>query len=337
MVGGLDRSKNGMSWTLLHARVHQTLRQRKLLKKGQRLLLAVSGGQDSLCLLKLLVDLQPKWQWQLAIAHCDHQWSSDVGIAEHVERVAGQFSLPFYLKKGEAIRETEAAAREWRYQMLVEIAQEKKFSAIATGHTQSDRAETLLYNLIRGAGADGLGALSWQRALTSEIALVRPLLEISRQETGDFCQQFQLSVWSDAVNQNLKYARNRLRESFIPYLKDNFNPQVEKALATTAELLRADVDYLESTARELLQQIGTREPLGLNRRSLQNLPLALQRRILRQFLRQYLPKMPTFEQIEALINLINAPNRSRTAPFGGGSIAEVRDDWILLLDRSKLD
>jgi tRNA(Ile)-lysidine synthase len=337
MVGGMDRSKNGMSWTQLHAKVHQTLRQRQLLKKGQRLLLAVSGGQDSLCLLKLLVDLQPKWQWQLAIAHCDHQWSSDAGIAERVERVACQFSLPFYLKRGEAIRETEAAAREWRYQMLVEIAQEKEFSAIATGHTQSDRAETLLYNLIRGAGADGLGALSWQRSLTPEISLVRPLLEISRQETGDFCQQFQLSVWEDAVNQNLKYARNRLRESLIPYLKDNFNPQVEKALATTAELLRADVDYLESTARELLQQIVTRNPLGLNRRSLQNLPLALQRRILRQFLRQYISKMPTFEQIEALKNLINAPNRSRTAPFGGGAIAEVRDDRILLLDRLKLD
>jgi tRNA(Ile)-lysidine synthase len=324
-----------MSWTLLHARVHQTLRQRKLFKKGQRLLLAVSGGQDSLCLLKLLVDLQPKWQWQLAIAHCDHQWSSDAGIADRVEQVARQFSLPFYLKTGEAIRETEAAAREWRYQMLVEIARDNEFSAIATGHTQSDRSETLLYNLIRGAGADGLSALSWQRALTPELMLVRPLLEVSRQETGDFCQQFQLPVWEDAMNQNLKYARNRLRESFIPYLKTNFNPQVEKALATTAELLRADVDYLEATANEILQQIATREPLGLNRLALQNQPLSLQRRIIRQFLRQFIAKTPTFEQIEALINLIDAPNRSRTAPLGEGAIAEVRGDWILLLARSK--
>lgn len=319
-----------MVWTLLHAQFHQTLRQRQLLQKGQRLLVAVSGGQDSLCLLKLLLDLQPKWNWQLAIAHCDHQWSSDAGIADRVEQIATTWNIPFYLKTAaQPIEETEAAARQWRYQMLIEIAVEQGVNYIVTGHTLSDRAETLLYNLIRGAGADGLSALTWKRFLTPEIELIRPLLNVSRQETGEFCQQFQLPVWDDILNQNLKYTRNRIRHNLLPYLQTHFNPQVEKTLAQTAELLRSDVEYLEDSAQQLLDEAISLDLAGINRLRLRHTPLALQRRVMRQFLQNYLKTAPTFEQIESLNNLINAPNRTRTSPFPGGAIAEVQKDWIV--------
>jgi tRNA(Ile)-lysidine synthase len=280
--------------------------------------------------MKLLLDLQPKWKWQLAIAHCDHRWSTDVGIADHVEKLAHHWKIPFYLKTAACLTETEANARAWRYQALGEIAQEQGFNCIATGHTLSDRAETLLYNLIRGAGADGLSALTWQRPLTPEIQLVRPLLDVSRAETFEFCQQFQLPIWEDAANQNLKYARNRIRTYLLPYLQTHFNPQVETALAQTAELLRADIDYLEASASEILQQATTPEQTRLNRICLRCVPLALQRRVMRQFLQKHLRKAPTFEQIEALTHLISAPNRTRTSPFSGGAIAEVQGDWIVL-------
>jgi tRNA(Ile)-lysidine synthase len=320
-----------MSWSLLHARVHQTLRQRRLLGKSQRLLVAVSGGQDSLCLMKLLLDLQPKWEWQLAIAHCDHRWLSDVGIADRVLQLANNWKIPCYLKTAATpIEETEAAAREWRYRVLVEVAEERGFDCIATGHTLSDRAETLLYNLVRGAGTDGLSALTWERSLTPEIRLVRPLLDVSRAETLAFCQQFQLPVWEDAMNHNLKYSRNRIRSDLFPYLQTHFNPRVETALAKTAELLRADVECLEASAGQLLELAMTREPMGLNRLRLRGEPLALQRRVMRQFLQRYVDEAPTFEQIEALTNLVDAPNRTRTSPFPGGTIAEVRGDRIVL-------
>lgn len=318
------------SWTLLHARVHQTLRQRQLLKPGRRVLVAVSGGQDSLCLMKLLLDLQPKWNWELAIAHCDHRWSSDAGLAEHVEQIAQEKAVPFYLKAA-SVTETEAAAREWRYQALVEIAQENGFAHIATAHTKSDRAETLLYNLIRGSGADGLQALSWQRTLAPEITLVRPLLMVLRSETGQFCQQFNLPVWEDVANQNLKYARNRIRADLLPYLQTHFNSQVETALAQTAELLRADVEYLEAAAAKLRQQAQSPDAKRLNRVCLRSAPLALQRRVLRQFFKSALKKAPNFEEVEALVQLIAAPNRSRTASLPGGIVGEVQGEWIVLV------
>jgi tRNA(Ile)-lysidine synthase len=316
-----------IDWTPLHARLHKTLIQRSLLPPKAKILVAVSGGQDSLCLGKLLLDLRSKWHWQLAIAHCDHQWSTDVGIATRVSQVATSWELPFYLKIAEGLPETEAAARKWRYQSLIAIAQAQDLQYIVTGHTKSDRAETLIYNLIRGAGADGLAALTWQRTLTSEISLIRPILEVDRRETLAFCEQFDLPVWFDVVNQNLRYGRNRIRSELIPYLQQHFNPQVENSLAHTAEILKAEGEYLEHTAQELLQVVAQGD--RLDRSCLKNLPIAIQRRAIRQFLPTVMTRQPNFDQIEAVVNLITAPNKSRTSSFPGGAIAEVSGNWII--------
>ncbi|MBD2775114.1 tRNA lysidine(34) synthetase TilS [Iningainema tapete] len=341
-------------WTPLHAKIHRQIRSRQLFRRNQRLLVAVSGGQDSLCLIKLLLDLQPKWGWDLAVAHCDHRWRTDSQAnAHHVENLAKTWGSQFYLQIAQEPLHSEAAARDWRYQALSAIAINHNFDCIVTGHTASDRAETVLYNLIRGTGADGLQSLTWQRPLTDGIVLVRPLLEVTRTQTAEFCQEFQLPIWEDSTNLDLKYARNRIRQELLPYLRSNFNPQVESALAQTAELLQAEVEYLEQAAYQLWQEAMTelsdsgdppnppnppllREGKGgwglvaLNRRVLQKAPLALQRRVMRYCLQQILQISPSFEQIEKLTALITAPNRSQTDPFPGGAYASVDGDWIYL-------
>ena len=319
-----------MPWTPLHSQLHQCLIDRQLLPIGANILLAVSGGQDSLCLGQLLRDLQSRWQWQLAIAHCDHGWVQDIGIAERVAQVTARWMLPFHCETTANLPETEAAAREWRYQALLRIAQTTGSNYLVTAHTQTDRAETLLYNLVRGAGADGLCAMSWQRQLTPEISLIRPLLAVNRAQTGEFCQEYLLPVWEDAYNQNLKYARNRLRLEIMPQLAADFNPQVESHLARTAELLRADVEYLESVAREWYQQALGEQGVKIDRLMLKSIALSLQRRVIRQFLTQALGKMPTFSQIENTILLINAPNRTRTSTLSHGLAAEVSGKWIVV-------
>lgn len=344
---------NRPTWTLLHAHLHRLLKQRSLLERGQRVLVAVSGGQDSVCLLRLLLDLQPKWGWELAIGHCDHRWPGDVGNAAFVHDLAQSWQLPDYLQTATQIDQTEAGARQWRYQVLAEIAQQHGFTAVVTGHTASDRAETLLYNLIRGSGADGLQALHWKRPLSPGIMLIRPLLTVTRSETAQFCQERQLSVWLDPANQDLRYTRNRIRQELLPYLQKYLNPRAEHHLSQTAELLQAEVDYLEQQASDLLQEVSTGAFLpgyrdiavtarpsgfpGVNRQRLRQAPLALQRRTIRQFLQVLLPGAPTFEQVEKLVALLTAPNRTQTDPFPGGAIAQVEGDWIWLKRVSSAD
>ncbi len=324
-------------WTPLHAKLHRTLRQWQLLPQNQRLLIAVSGGQDSLCLWKLLLDLQPKWGWCIAIAHCDHRWRPDSQAnADQVAQLAQRWQTPFYCQAAVEVPRTEAQARDWRYRTLAAIAEERNYPYLLTGHTASDRAETLLYNLIRGSGTDGLQALTWRRSLGDNIQLIRPLLDVTRAETGQFCHIMQLPIWRDSTNQDLKYARNRIRQELLPYLQGHFNPQVEQALAHTAELLRAEVDYLENQAKILLQKArlatGVEEqypnPDRLNRHILREAPLAIRRRAIRQYLQRTLKTMPSFEQIEKVIALVAADNRTRSEPFPGRIVAEVVDPWI---------
>lgn len=342
-------------WTLFHARFHQTLRKRQLLPKRQRSLVAVSGGQDSLCLMRLLLDLQPKWAWELAIAHCNHHWRSDADAnAAYVRQLAQTWELPYHEAIATEDLTSEAAAREWRYQQLTAIALEHGYTHIVTGHTASDRAETLLYNLIRGSGTDGLQALAWQRKLAPGVVLVRPLLEVTRAETASFCQAANLTVWEDSTNQDWRYARNRIRQELIPYLQTHFNPQVEQTLNQTADLLQAEAEFLQTSAAELYQQCAGVSPEGRNKGRnsgdrqngegsaapllpdrldlsiLKAAPLALQRRTIRQFLQAILPVAPNFEQIDKLVALINAPNRSQTDPFPGGVIAQVEGKWIVI-------
>jgi tRNA(Ile)-lysidine synthase len=298
-----------------------------LLPKASNILIAVSGGQDSLCLAQLLIFAQAKWDWKLAIAHCDHKWRHDsTDNALHVQKIAQDWGLPFYLRTAEIDLKSEASARDWRYKMLLEMALEADCEFVVTGHTESDRAETLLYNLVRGSGADGLQSLGWQRDLSSGIQLVRPLLGISRDETGEFCQELYLPVWLDSTNQVLDYKRNRIREELIPYLRQHFNPAVQKALAQTAELLSADVDYLETQSKKLWKK---QEP-RINRVQLQNADIAIQRRAIHQFLSYYLPRTPDFNHVQRFMHLLGAANRSQSSPFAEGWIAKVDHPFIYL-------
>lgn len=355
-----NRSLQQSHWSDYHARLHQRLKTPRpgsrpnekpcyLLPQGQSILIAVSGGQDSVALAGLLARLRSKWNWQLAIAHCNHRWAAiEDEAAIQVEQLAQLLELPFFLRIAEEPPQGEARARDWRYAQLREIAEQAHFDAVVTGHTASDRAETLLHNLARGSGLDGLASLSWQRpfefassrfksrasrvhpppASAQALQLVRPILDFTRAETAEICKTLGLSIWEDPVNQDPSYARNRMRHRVLPELTRQINPRAAEHLAQTAELLEADVQYLERQAQSLRQRAET--STGLNRRLLKDAPLALQRRAVRQFLQQRLPQQPNGHQVEKFVGLLQAPQGSQTDPFPGGSIARVSGDWVCL-------
>ncbi len=324
-------------WSNLHAQIHRGLRGRSLLPQGCGVVVAVSGGQDSIALLKLLVDLQPKWHWRLWAVHCDHRWRPDsADNAAFVADLCQSWNIPCQVMTAETCPTTEADARQWRYQVLGDAAQSLGATHIATGHTATDRAETLLYNLLRGSGTDGLQALAWQRPLSSdqpELTVVRPLLDLTRQDTAQFCQQFNLPVWIDSTNADLTYARNRLRLEVFPLLQRHFNPRVDQTLAQTAEILTAEVALLDLMAEALYTKTVQRQDLAwvIQRSGLRSAPLALQRRVLRRALQRVMTAPVTFDHGEKLVALIAAPNRSQTDPFPGGWLARVEADQIWLI------
>ena len=317
--------------TPYHVRLHKTLKSRNLLPPNSKILIGVSGGQDSLCLAHLCLDLQTKWHWQVAIAHYDHNWELDQGLAEYIQKICQGWGATLYVEKAtEKIPETEASARKYRYQALINIATKHKFDYLVTGHTLSDRSETFIYNLLRGGGIEGLTALHWTRQLTQEITLVRPMLNFLRQETLEFCEEQRIPIWEDEYNQNKKFARNRIRLDLIPYLEQHFNPQTQKHLAQTAEILRADLEYLQIQTEELFQLATSEDNNSLKRSVLAPQPLSLQRRVVKKYLELNLPKMPRFDAIEEVVNLITAPNGSCSSTLAKNKIAQVKDDFIYL-------
>jgi tRNA(Ile)-lysidine synthase len=326
-----------MAWSGWHATVHRLLKQRLLLPKESPLLVGISGGQDSVCLLKLLRDLQPKWGWSLQVVHCNHRWRADSSDNAHfVRELCQQWEIPCQVVTADSVPATEVAARHWRYQVFTAGALDHRCTHVVTGHTATDRAETLLYNLMRGSGADGLQALAWQRPLSEtypHLQVVRPMLMLTRQETAEFCQHFHLAFWHDVTNEDTTYARNRIRLEVMPYLRQHFNAEIESTLAQTAELLTAEVVFLEQMANDLYQQVtqpGERDGLWRVARSpLKATSLALQRRVMRRVLHQMMTVQVNFDHVEKLVVLINAPNRTQTDPFPGGTLAVVDGDWII--------
>ncbi|MCS6959406.1 MAG: tRNA lysidine(34) synthetase TilS [Pseudanabaenaceae cyanobacterium SKYGB_i_bin29] len=295
-------------------------------------MIAVSGGQDSLCLAHLLQTLQSKHHWQLAIAHCDHRWRSDSSDnARHVAKVAEILGLPFYCRTAADPPASEEKARQWRYQMLTEIAAEIGASIITTGHTLTDRAETVLFNFLRGAGLEGMQSLTWERPLSEHIKLVRPLLGISRAQTLAYCHFYQLPIWVDSTNSDNRYKRNRLRNEVFPYLKQHFNPQLEATLVHTAEIVTEDVKFWQAYIDSLWQkhQLDAHLP-QIDRTVLQSYPRSVQRRMIRKFLQIYIPQQLEFDHIEKVVKLIDSPNRSQCDPLPGKAIVVVEHPWLHL-------
>ena len=322
----------------LHLRVQCAIRERQLLRPGQRLLVAFSGGQDSFCLLQILRDLQRRWNWQIFVLHCNHRWSEDeTACACFLQEWLQQQGLPHAIETADPIRWDEAGARVWRYQQLDKWARTWNCEAVVTGHTASDRAETFLWNLLRGTGAAGLASLDWRRRLDerdpSSAWLVRPLLGLFRWETEEFCRQYQLPVWPDRSNQDLAHGRNRLRLEVIPYLKRHLNPQVEKALNRAAILLQAEHELVVAQAAQLWPQVYEPALPGLRRDPLRAAPLALQRQVLFQFLSLLLPHHPTFEQVETGVRLLKAGRRSRSPDYPGGGWLEVKEEYLAWVSR----
>jgi tRNA(Ile)-lysidine synthase len=239
---------------------------------GERVVVAVSGGPDSLALLSVLREIVPAFPLHLTVAHFDHGWRAESQAdRDVVAATAAEWGYDFRTARAaDHIPHTENAARAARYAFLRQTAADTNSTAIALGHTQDDQVETLLLHLLRGSGSKGLGAM---RRRDGDLA--RPLLDVSRADIEAYLRKLHLTPIRDPTNDDPRFTRNRLRQQVLPAI-DAFDPAARGLLARTADILSEEDRFLEAQLADLPGDIAT------NREAFAKLPPALQRRVIRR-------------------------------------------------------
>lgn len=285
-----------------------------------------------MALMKLLTDLSRLHHWPLHLWHGDHGWHPGSAITARAltgwVEAGGRSLLVDRADATKAEASGEAGARHWRYETLVKRARELNCSHVVTGHTASDRAETLLMNLARGSHRRGLASLRPIRPL-AERRLVRPLLIFSRRETANIARAWALPIWHDPSNDDLSLERNRLRTLVMPIL-DGLHPGVERRLAGLAERLAEDDDgaaeLTDLALASLLQRDGS-----LNRTALIRLTTASQRRLVMAWLQPRTPLSLKANQLDTLLARLAQPARSGSMDLADGWRLQWRDQDLTLV------
>ncbi|MDB5352097.1 MAG: putative ATPase of the PP-loop superfamily implicated in cell cycle control [Planctomycetota bacterium] len=257
-------------------------------ERGRGVIVAVSGGGDSVGLLRMMGDVQEDLDLRLSVAHLDHGTRGEVGRedAAFVADLAGSMGLAFDLGRWAPTREGhfEADARKARYDWLVAIAKKREAALVAVGHTQDDQAETILHRILRGTGLRGLAGIPARRSLAEGVTLIRPLLDVSREEIRGYLAGVGQSFRDDATNADVRRTRNRIRHDLLPRLAAEYNPNVAEALVRLGRLggeIRAWERHIEHQVEAAVVTVGELAVV-LRCEPLRSLPPAARAEVLRR-------------------------------------------------------
>ncbi len=304
----------------LPPRALRTIRKHEMFPRGARVLVALSGGPDSVALLHILQALEQQGELTVAgVGHFNHQLRG--AAADQDEQfcrdLAGRLGVPIDVGRADvagaarsSARSVEDTARRLRYAFLNDVAARVGADAIAVGHSLDDQAETFLLRLIRGAGARGLAGI-----LPRAGKVVRPLLDISRADLRRYAAAHELTFRDDATNRDVACPRNRIRHELLPYLQQ-YSPGIAAALAREAELARRDEEFLHRTAIEVSASIVLKNACGaeVNAEALRALPLALGSRVARMALEAAATgRFIGFQHIERFLDLAGSPDGASAA------------------------
>ena len=286
---------------------------KKLVKRGETVCAAVSGGPDSTALLLLLHELRTRLGISTAALHINHglRGAESDEDARFCKELCGRLGIPYYEQRIHLDRYMDAAggsvqsaARDLRYLIFRRAVERGRANVIATAHTADDVSETFLLNLLRGAGPRGLSGLPKTRGAH----VVRPLTGVRKADLLAWLDGIGQPYRIDSSNFANKYARNRVRNQLIPYLEQDYNPAVRAALLKTATIFHDAQEFLAATAKETAAAIGTQLPeggLSFPCSLFAPLPVALQREVIRRALgsaRKHLLGI-TFDNLENLRRL----------------------------------
>jgi tRNA(Ile)-lysidine synthase len=313
-------------------RVLDFIREHHLISPRSSVVVAVSGGADSVCLIHVLDRLKETLGITLHVAHLDHQLrgAESRDDARYVADLARSLGIPATIEPGQ-VKEyqtehktsLEEAAREVRYNFLAQVARSVGAGEVAVGHTSSDHIETILLHLVRGSGTRGLQGLKpkteWRLTLPP-VTIVRPLLPLSREETSRYCEEHRLAPRVDSSNRSRSPLRNRVRLELLPLLQ-SYNPGVTEALLRTARIAGDDFSFLESTGLKIRDEVVQTEgsTVTLDKGRFLALPPTLQRHLLRMVIEDLLGNLKDIEtrHIEIMMSALDKPaGKTLNLPYG---------------------
>jgi tRNA(Ile)-lysidine synthase len=237
-------------------KVKNTIEKYNLLQKGDRIVVALSGGPDSTALLIVLDALSREMDLELIVAHFNHGLRGKQSDADEKFscNLAKKMGLPFCCDKMDKKSNRKGISpedfyRRQRYNFLEKIARNHKAQKIALGHNLQDQAQTVLINLLRGSGLEGLKGILPKR----DAKFIRPLIETSREEIISFLEKSGIAYCRDSSNESMMYLRNQIRRELIPYLKEKYNPKIEENLARMAEILRVEDDFIQQQVEKVFR------------------------------------------------------------------------------------
>jgi tRNA(Ile)-lysidine synthase len=319
-------------------RVRTYVARHHLLCAGDRVAVAVSGGADSVALLRVLLELRSELGVVLSVAHFHHGIRGAEADAdqEFVRELARKFDLEFHLGAGDAPAQArhektslETAARELRLRWFAQLVSQGRADKIATAHTLDDQAETVLMRLVRGTGTRGLAGIFPEH---KDRYLVRPLLAITRREIEEYLKAIDQPWREDSTNRDLNHTRNRVRHELLPLLERGFNPAIRQTLADVAEVARSEADYWNREVASLLPRLvrpgepsrsgrstsgAAARTAALDLAAFQALPLALRRQVLHAIAEQMGVALE-FSHIKQLGELIDSGTGGKRLVLPGG-------------------
>ncbi len=316
------------------------IRNRHLLGAGDRVLVAVSGGADSVALMRVLLQLRPELGTTLAVAHFNHGLRGEESAADEafVASLAKQYGLEFFVERSD-VREhalaaklcIEAAGREFRYRWFRQLAEQQRFGCVATAHTLDDQAETVLLKFLRGAGTRGLAGI-YPIVRHEKVRIIRPLLCATRAEVEAYLASHSQTWRDDESNLDRKFLRNRVRHELLPLLEGEYNPSLRSSLSALADLAQGEEDYWATIIERYLADRMRADELNLD--DFAGLPIAMQRRVLKTFAEARCAALD-FAHVEELRRC--ALGELRASELPGGRIAAREKGWLKLCASTRHD
>ncbi len=307
--------------TDLLQRVETSIQNRRLLERGEKILVAVSGGLDSMVLLHALKKLSARHKWKIAVAHFNHRLRGRASDADEnlVRKTATAMKLPFVAERADvkefAARSKlsiEMAARKLRHEFFARAARRQKIKAIALAHHADDQVELFFLRLLRGAGGEGLAGMKWRSPspVDRRISLVRPLLDLTKSGLLDFALKNKIRFRDDMTNYSSDFLRNRIRNELLPLLEKKYQAGLNKTILRLMEITGAESDFVgkaakwfcgsgRKSAHSKKHQSRLTSAATFQKSDFQNLPAAIQRRVLRSRL-EHLNMIADFDLVEKL-------------------------------------